>query len=83
MAGLSSLIVIGSINTRHGVEHPQDSPRWTEPDFLLFSLRWTLEEGSPSYIYETTASQVQQMDLLGCRFKVVGIFNSTPRGVAF
>lgn len=67
MAGLSGLIVIGSINTRHGVGQHQDSQGWTELDLLLFSLRWTPSQGSLSFSYKTTAERLFGVSIQSCR----------------
>lgn len=78
MAGLSGLIVIGSINTRHGVDGIK-----TPKDGQSSTCCCSVCNGLPVKALSVSATRQQQRDFLGCRFKVVGEFKTTPRGWPF
>lgn len=83
MAGLSGLIVIGPINTRHGVVYSQDSPRRTELNLLLSSPPWTPRGDSLSSIYKTTASrnfEASRRACLGVDSKLSASSTARPGG---
>lgn len=83
MAGLSGLIVIGPINTRHGVVYSQDSPRRTELNLLLSSPPWTPPGDSLSFIYKTTASrnfEASRRACLGVDSKLSASSTARPGG---